>query len=86
MIPQRQLPKELELLMLRFLSDPKEFSLDDFISSVIVAVLEIHHGNRIHAARQLKMNIRTLRTRLQAIEALGYEVPQSKNGRPRKEV
>jgi len=86
MIPQRSLPKDLKILMQTLLADPKEFSLDDFISSVIVAVLELHQGNRIHTARQLKMNLRTLRKKLNMIEALGYEVPQSKNGRPRKEV
>lgn len=86
MINKKELPKKLKSLMTMLFIDGSRFSYDDYLSAIIIAVLELHDGNRVHAARTLKIPIRTFRIRLRLIESLGYEVPPAKTGCRKKEV
>lgn len=86
MIPTRQFDPEF-LSMLKQYIDKTPISLTELMAAIIVAMLEHRNGNRTHVAKELKVSVRTLRYRLQTIEALGYEVPKpNKRGVPKAKL
>lgn len=71
MIPKKYLDSDLVDSLKTIKSG---ISLQDFISAVILTILERNNGNRTKTSKELRIPLKTFRNKLKVIESLGYEV------------
>lgn len=71
MIPKKYLDSDLVDSLKTIKSG---ISLHDFISAVILTILERNNGNRTKTSKELRIPLKTFRNKLKVIESLGYEV------------
>jgi hypothetical protein len=62
-----------EALLWRLGETPR--SLESVITDLILKVLEFRGWNQNHAAKDLQMSVRTLRSRLKKLRESGYQIP-----------
>lgn len=82
-IPSRYFDPDFLEAMKNFIAKtPIKF--EEFMAMLITAVLEMHDGNRTHAAKELNIPLRTFRYKLKVVESLGYDVMPPNWGVPKQ--
>jgi DNA-binding NtrC family response regulator len=82
-IPSRQFDPVLITTLKQYI-EANPVAFQDMMAAVLIAALELRDSNRTHVAQELKIPLRTLRTKLLIIESLGYTVPPPKRGVAKK--
>lgn len=75
MIPKRRIPEKLICL----LQDVETgTTIMELVAAYIISVLQKNEGSRTKTSEELKIPLRTFRTRIWQIESLGYTIPKPK--------